>query len=330
METTKLHNIDLPASRIGLGTWAIGGWMWGGTDEKESIKTIHKALDKGVNVIDTAPVYGFGTSEKIVGDALKQYGNRDKVIVTTKVGLDWLNDKVFRNASWKRVRQEVEDSLRRLQTDYIDVYMIHWPDPLVPFKETAEVMDNLMKEGKIRSIAVSNYDEKQMEIFSHTAPIHVAEPPYNMFEREIEKDIIPHCKNNDIKLFTYGAICRGLLSGKMTPETTFQGDDLRKADPKFQKERYEMYLNAVKTLDEFAKEHFNKNVIHLALRWVLDKGADVALWGSRRPDQLEVLDEVMGWNLDDNDMAAIDNLLDETIDNPVGPEFMAPPTRDQV
>ncbi|MGM0612389.1 MAG: aldo/keto reductase [Bacteroidota bacterium] len=330
METTKLHNIDLPASRIGLGTWAIGGWMWGGTDEKESIKTIHKALDKGVNVIDTAPVYGFGTSEKIVGDALKQYGNRDKVIVTTKVGLDWLNNKVFRNASWKRVRQEVEDSLRRLQTDYIDVYMIHWPDPLVPFKETAEVMNNLMKEGKIRSIAVSNYDEKQMEIFSHTAPIHVAEPPYNMFEREIEKDIIPHCKNKDIKLFTYGAICRGLLSGKMTPETTFQGDDLRKADPKFQKERYEMYLNSVKTLDEFAKEHFNKNVIHLALRWVLDKGADVALWGSRRPDQLDVLDEVMGWNLDENDMAAIDNLLDETIDNPVGPEFMAPPTRDEV
>ncbi|MFW6019730.1 MAG: aldo/keto reductase [Bacteroidales bacterium] len=330
METTKLHNIDLPASRIGLGTWAIGGWMWGGTDEKMSIKTIHKALDKGINVIDTAPVYGFGTSEKIVGKALKQYGNRDHVILTTKVGLDWLNNKVYRNSSWKRVRQEVENSLKRLQTDYIDVYMVHWPDPLVPFNETAEVMNNLMKEGKIRSIAVSNYDAKQMEIFSHTAPIHVAEPPYNMFEREIEKDIIPHCKNNDIKLFTYGAICRGLLSGKMMPETTFHGDDLRKVDPKFQKKRYEMYLNAVSTLDEFAKEHFKKNVIHLAIRWVLDKGIDVALWGARRPDQMDIVSEVMDWQLSATDMTAIDNLLNQTIDKPVGPEFMAPPTRDEV
>lgn len=328
METIKLHNLETPASRIGLGTWAIGGWMWGGTDEQESIKTIRTAIDKGINLIDTAPVYGFGKSEKIVGEALKQYGKRDNIILTTKTGLDWLNEDVYRNATWKRIRQEIEDSLRRLQTDYIDVYMVHWPDPLVPFNETAEVMKNLMDEGKIRSIAVSNFDSKQMEVFSHTAPIHVAEPPYNMFEREIEKDTLPYCKNNDIKIFAYGALCRGLLSGKMNKERTFHGDDLRKADPKFRGKRYSMYLDAVHNLDEYAKENYGKDVIHLAVRWLLDRGADIALWGARRPDQLDVVADVMDWKLQDDDLMAIDNLLSELISHPVGPEFMAPPTRD--
>ncbi|MFO8087194.1 MAG: aldo/keto reductase [Bacteroidales bacterium] len=328
METIKLHNLETPASRIGLGTWAIGGWMWGGTDEQESIKTIRTAIDKGINLIDTAPVYGFGKSEKIVGEALKQYGKRENIILTTKTGLDWLNEDVYRNATWKRIRQEIEDSLRRLQTDYIDVYMVHWPDPLVPFNETAEVMKNLMDEGKIRSIAVSNFDSKQMEVFSHTAPIHVAEPPYNMFEREIEKDTLPYCKNNDIKIFAYGALCRGLLSGKMNKERTFHGDDLRKADPKFRGKRYSMYLDAVHNLDEYAKENYGKDVIHLAVRWLLDRGADIALWGARRPDQLDVVADVMDWKLQDDDLMAIDNLLSELISHPVGPEFMAPPTRD--
>ncbi|MCF8331985.1 MAG: aldo/keto reductase [Bacteroidales bacterium] len=330
METVKLHNLDTPASRIGLGTWAIGGWMWGGTDEQESIRTVRTAIDKGINLIDTAPVYGFGKSEEIVGEALKQYGKREHIILTTKTGLDWLKDKVYRNATWKRIRQEIENSLNRLQTDYIDVYMVHWPDPLVPFNETAEVMKNLMDEGKIRSVAVSNFDSKQMEVFSHTAPIHVAEPPYNMFERKIEKDTLPYCKNNDIKIFAYGALCRGLLSGKMTKDRKFYGDDLRKTDPKFRGKRYSIYLDAVHNLDKYAKENYGKDIIHLAVRWLLDRGADVALWGARRPDQLDVVENVMDWKLEDSDLTAIDNLLSELISHPVGPEFMAPPTRDKI
>lgn len=330
METVKLHNLDTPASRIGLGTWAIGGWMWGGTDKQESIKTIRAAIDQGINLIDTAPVYGFGKSEEIVGEALRQYGRREDIVLTTKTGLDWLNENVYRNATWKRIRQEIEDSLKRLQTDYIDVYMVHWPDPLVPFNETAEVMKNLMDEGKIRSIAVSNFDSKQMEVFSHTAPIHVAEPPYNMFEREIEKDTLPYCKNNDIKIFAYGALCRGLLSGKMTKDREFHGDDLRNVDPKFRGKRYLMYLDAVHNLDEYAKENYGKDIIHLAVRWLLDRGADVALWGARRPDQLKVVKDIMDWKLEEDDLTAIDNLLSELISQPVGPEFMAPPTRDKV
>lgn len=327
METVKLHNIDMPASRIGLGTWAIGGWMWGGTDEKDSIKTIHTALDKGVNLIDTAPVYGFGKSEEIVGKALKDYGKRDEVILTTKVGLDWVNEDIYRNSSWKRIRQEIENSLRRLQTDYIDVYMVHWPDNEIPFRETAETMQNLLDEGKIRSIAVSNFNTQEMSDFMDTAPIHVLEPPYNMFERGIEKDVVPYCVNNDIKIFAYGALCRGLLSGKMTKDREFKGDDLRNNDPKFQGKRYEMYLDAVHNLDHFAKEHFGKRVIHLAVRWLLEAGADVALWGARRPDQLDVLPEVMDFKLDESDMEMVDNMLEQLISNPVGPEFMAPPKK---
>jgi aryl-alcohol dehydrogenase-like predicted oxidoreductase len=325
MDTVKLHNIDKQASRIGLGTWAIGGWMWGGTDERESVQAIHYAFDKGINLIDTAPVYGFGRSEEIVGKAIKEYGRREDIILTTKVGLEWNNNKISRNSSRRRIEKELDDSLQRLQTDYLDVYMIHWPDEAVPFQETASVLNELMNKGKIRSIAVSNFDISQMQEFRAHAPLHVLEPPYNMFERDIEKDIMPYCKTHNIRTFTYGALCRGLLSGKMTPDREFTGDDLRKVDPKFKKGRLEKYLKAVRALDRFAQENFSKQVIHLAVRWLLDKGADVALWGARRPDQLDVIDEVTNWQLNETDINAIDKLLDESISEPIGPEFMAPP-----
>jgi aryl-alcohol dehydrogenase-like predicted oxidoreductase len=231
MERIKLHGIDKKASRIGLGTWAIGGWMWGGTEERESIDTILKALDKGINLIDTAPVYGFGTSEKTVGKALKEYGKRDEVVLVTKVGLDWKDKKPFRNSSKARLQKELDDSLQRLQTDYIDVYMIHWPDPMVDFSETAAVMESFKKEGKIKSVAVSNYSPDQMDQFRKGGQLDVCEPPYNLFERGIEDDVLPYCKENDIKTLVYGSICRGLLSGKMTRDRQFEGDDFRKVDP---------------------------------------------------------------------------------------------------
>ncbi|HKK67891.1 MAG TPA: aldo/keto reductase, partial [Bacteroidales bacterium] len=256
METTNINKIEKNVSRIGLGTWSIGGWMWGGTDEKRSIETIHKALDNGISLIDTAPVYGFGTSEKIVGKALKSYGRRDDITLVTKVGLDWQDEQPFRNSSRERLQKELDDSLRRLQTDYIDVYMIHWPDHNTPFEETARQMAEFQKAGKIKSIAVSNYNPQEMDAFRAHAELDLLEPPYNMFERGIEKDILPYCKENDIKTLVYGSICRGLLSGKMSKDREFQGDDLRKTDPKFQAERFDMYLKAVDKLDKFAQENF--------------------------------------------------------------------------
>ena len=327
METIKLRSVNKNASRIGLGTWSIGGWMWGGSDEKESVKTILKALDKGISLIDTAPVYGFGKSEEIVGKALKEYGKRDDITLVTKVGLDWKDEQPFRNSSKERLQKEIEDSLRRLQTDYIDVYMIHWPDTNVPFGETAHQMTKFQEQGKIRSIAVSNYQPVQMEGFRRHAELDMLEPPYNLFERDIEKRTLPYCKENHIKTIVYGAICRGMLSGKMTKDREFEGDDLRKHDPKFQGERFDMYLKAVDKLDKFAQENYNKRVIHLAVRWLLDHGADIALWGPRKPSQLDVIDNMTGWSLNKADMDEIDRIIDETITDPVGPEFMAPPEK---
>lgn len=330
MEYTTLHPGLPEASRIGLGTWAIGGWMWGGTDEREAVDTILAAFDRGINVIDTAPVYGFGRAEEIVGKALSEYGKRDEVVVATKAGLDWRDDTPFRNATPDRIRTEITDSLERLQTDYVDLYQVHWPDPLVPADETASALRELRGEGLIRGIGVSNFDPSKMDTFRRASPLDTCQPPYNLFERNAEKGVLPYCQKEDIGLLTYGALCRGLLSGKMTTDRTFEGDDLRNTDPKFQEPRFEQYLEAVDHLDQFARDSYGRSVIHLAVRWILDQGVDVALWGARTPDQLDPIADVSGWTLTDEDLAEVDRILDAAIDDPVGPEFMAPPSRDEL
>ncbi len=327
METVKIPGTDLDVSRIALGTWAIGGWMWGGTDEKAAIDTIHAALDKGVTLIDTAPVYGFGRSEEIVGKAIKQYGQRDKIFISTKAGLEWKDEKVFRNSHPERIAKEVEDSLRRLQTDVVDVYFIHWPHPAVPFEETARLMESLKDQGKIRAIGVSNYDPEQMDAFRNAAGLNVCQPPYNLFERQIEGGISAYCRRNHIALMTYGALCRGLLSGKMTADREFGGDDLRKNDPKFQQPRFGQYLKAAERIEQLARDRFGKPLLPTAVRWVLDMNVEIAIWGGRRPEQMAPLDEIDGWRIDDAFKHAVDEILQETIEAPVGPEFMAPPER---
>jgi aryl-alcohol dehydrogenase-like predicted oxidoreductase len=330
MDRTRIHP-DLPdAGRVGLGTWAIGGLEWGGTDERTAIDTILSALDRGINLIDTAPIYGHGVSETIVGKALQEYGRRDEVVLATKAALEWNEDgDVFSNATPERIRTEVVDSLERLQTDYIDLYQVHWPDPLVPVDETAQAMKALQDDGLIRAIGVSNFSPEQMEAFRSIAPLHTDQPPYNLFERSIEDDVMPYCEQHDIKLITYSALCRGLLTGKMTPDYTFAEDDLRNtADPKFQPPRFAQYIDAVNRLDRFAQERYGKRVIHLAVRWILDRGIDVALWGARTPDQLDPIEAIDGWTLDADAKAEIDRILDEAIDDPVGPEFLEPPSRE--
>lgn len=326
MEYTQVSNLDLKISRITLGTWAIGGWQWGGTDEEESIKTIRKAIGMGATTIDTAPIYGFGKSEELVGEAVKQHGNREELQIATKLGLEWDEQQnVRRNASRDRILKEVSDSLRRLQTDYIDIYQIHWPDLQTDFKETAETMAELLDEGKIRAIGVSNYTVDQIKEFQKMAPVHTSQPPYNLFERGIEKDLLPFCKQNNITLLTYGALCRGLLSGKMDEKWEFKKGDLRRnADPKFQRETFKRYLEAVEKLKKYASENLNKKVLHLAVRWVLDKGVDSAIWGARRPEQV-TFDRVAGWQLNKKQLQEIEQLVEETVENPVSPAFMAPP-----
>jgi aryl-alcohol dehydrogenase-like predicted oxidoreductase len=327
IEYAQLGGSGISVSSVCLGTWAVGGWMWGGADDDISIRTIQSALDRGINFIDTAPVYGFGHSEEIVGKALKDYVQRENVVIATKVGLDW-NDKgkVFRNSTRERILKEIDDSLRRLQTDYIDLYQIHWPDPLVSIEETAQVMAELLQAGKIRAIGVSNYTPEQMDIFQTAAPLHSVQPPYNLFERQIERDVLPYAKKNGLAVLAYGSICRGLLSGKMKPDSKFQGDDLRLSDPKFREPRYSHYLKAVSELDELAEKRHGRHVLELAVRWVLDQGA-IPLWGARQPSQLDRAEQVFGWSLDPADLIEVDKILSRNIVDPVGPEFMAPPPR---
>jgi aryl-alcohol dehydrogenase-like predicted oxidoreductase len=327
MEFVDIPGTELHVSRVALGTWAMGGWMWGGTDERESVKTIWRALDQGINLIDTAPAYGSGVSEEIVGKAVASANLRAHTVIATKVGLEMRDGKAYRNATRQRILQEVDDSLRRLRTDYIDIYQVHWPDPLVPIEETAEAMRGLYDLGKIRAIGVSNFSVEQMERFRQVAPLHVLQPPYNLFERDIEAELLPYARANNIATFGYGALCRGLLSGRMQADTTFAGDDLRRTDPKFQPPRFAQYLAAVRQLDQLARDRFHRRVIHLAVRWMLDQGISVALWGGRHPDQLEPALGVAGWKLDAASLRGINQILTNTITAPVGPEFMAPQPR---
>lgn len=329
METTQIPGSALTPTRIGLGTWVMGGWMWGGIDDDAAIATIHAALEQGVTLIDTAPVYGMGHAERLVGRALAESGRRDEVVLSTKAGLDWEGTSPFRDASRRRLLQEIDDSRERLGTDVVDVLHVHWPDPLVPIEETADAMREIFEAGQTRAVGVSNFSVEQIERFRARCPLHVVQPPYNLFERGIEADILPYVQDAGMTTLTYGALCRGLLSGKMHQASTFEGDDLRRRDPKFAEPRFSQYLDAVHRLDELAKERFGRDVVHLALRWLLDRpGVGVALWGARRPDQLAPLAGVAAFELDAEAMAEIDSILADTIHDPVGPEFMAPPTRE--
>ena len=327
METLKLAGTDLVLPRIALGTWAIGGWMWGGSDDRAAIRTIQGAIERGITLIDTAPVYGFGHSERLVGRALAENGLRQKALIATKAGLDWRGDEVFRNSSPARIRHEVEASLLRLRTDVIDLYQLHWPDDAVAIEETAAVMGELLREGKIRAIGVSNFSPAQMDRFRAVAPLHSVQPPYNLFERAAEADVLPYAERLGLAVLAYGPLCRGLLTGKITRDSRWGGDDLRRSDPKFQEPLLGQYLDAVAALERFAGQTYRKSVLALAVRWVLDRGRTVALWGARKPEQLDAVEEALGWHIGPVAMREIEEILVRTVRQPVGPEFMAPPER---
>ena len=245
--------------------------------------------------------------------------------IATKVGLAWKDGKVFRDSRPARIRKEIEDSLRRLRTDYIDLYQVHWPDLETPIAETARTLAELRRQGKIRAIGVSNYSPEQMDAFRAVARLDAVQPPYNLFEREIDGDVLPYAKHTGLTVLSYGALCRGLLSGRMTADTKFDGDDLRKVDPKFQGQRFRQYLAAVDQFKKLAQRRFGKSVLALAVRWVLDQGPTIALWGARNPSQMDLIAEIDGWHIDAAAKREIDAILARCITDPVSPSFMAPP-----
>ena len=329
MEFVTLADAGLRLSRVGLGTWAMGGGWWGPSDRQESYTTIRKAIDLGITTFDTAPIYGLGVSEEVLGQAIKDSGCRDRVVLATKAGLEWTNNKVVRNSSLPRLAQELEDSLRRLQTDVIDLYQIHWPDPLEPIEETAAFLGQLLQQGKIRAIGVSNFSPEQMDRFRQVAPLHTAQPPYNLFERQIEAEVMPYCREHGIHTLVYSPLCRGLLSGRMTPQTTFPPGDMRAGiDPKFVEPRYSQYLKAAEALSRFAQDRYGKTLAQLAVRWLLDQpGVSVALWGARKPYHLEAISGLWGWSLDAEAMQTIEDILQRYVPESIPPSFMSPPAR---
>jgi len=327
METTTVAGVKV--SRIGLGTWAIGGLEWGNVPDEAAIATILSAVDRGINFIDTAPIYGRGHAEEIIGKAMRAHGRRDAFFVATKAGLEWNERGVFANSTAPRLRQELEDSLRRLGTDLVDLYQLHWPDTLVPVAEVAGLFAQFQREGKVRAIGVSNFSVEQMQEFRSFAPLASNQPPYNLFEREIDGSVLPWCETNGVTVLTYSSLCRSLLGGRVHRGMKFDEKDIRSVDPKFQEPRFSQYLTAVERLGEFARTRYDKSVVELAARWVLDRpGVSVALWGAKRPDQLDAIAGVVGWNLDAGAMAEIDRIVAESVADPVGPEYLTPKVRE--
>lgn len=317
-------------SRVGLGTWAIGGTEWGAVPEDQAIATILGAVQRGINLIDTAPIYGRGRAEELIGRAMQKDGRREAFFIATKAGLEWNEKGVFANSSPTRLRRELEDSLRRLGTTYIDLYQVHWPDTVEPIDDTAAVLLDFVREGKVRTLGVSNFNVAQMEEFSDIAPLASNQPPYNIFEREIDTEILPWCSANHVAVLTYSSLCRSLLGGRVHRGMKFEDGDIRSVDPKFQEPRFSQYMTAVERLTEFARDRFSKSIIELAARWVLDRpGVSVALWGAKRPDQLDAVDGVMGWKLDADAMREIDRIVAESVRDPIGPEYLTPLVRER-
>jgi aryl-alcohol dehydrogenase-like predicted oxidoreductase/predicted CoA-binding protein len=323
-ERIRFGNTDLQVSPLVLGTWVTGGWAWGGSDEKEALAAILRALELGVNFIDTAPVYGFGKSELIVGKALKEWG-REKVVVATKCGLEWdEKERIRRNAAPERILREVDDSLKRLGVDYIDLYQIHWPDPAVPFEASMETLLKVRESGKIRYIGVSNFDRNQIQQCMRHGTLYSLQPPYNMFEREAEKELLPFCLENGIATLAYGGLCRGLLSGKFKGSESFPRGDLRRADPKFKPDQFKKYVSAVDEIKPIAAS-YGKSPAQFALRWAIQQpGITCVIAGSRTPKQAEDNAGVFGWTIKPDDLKKVDEILAAKIPEPLTPDFMAP------
>ena len=332
METTTIAGVKV--SRIGLGTWAIGGLDWGAIPDDVAISTCLAALERGINLIDTAPIYGHGRAEEIVGKAMRVHGRREDFFIATKFGLDWNERGVFANSTAPRLRQELEASLRRLGTDYIDLYQVHWPDTRSPIAETAALLAEFQHQGKVRALGVSNYNVAQMEEFRAVAPLASNQLPYNLFERQIEcsehgESVSSWCNEHNVAILTWSTLCRSLLAGRVTRGMSFDKGDIRLVDPKFREPRFSEYITAVEELAEFAHQHYNKSVLELAVRWVLDRpGVSVALWGAKRPEQLDSVSGVLGWTLDAAAMAEIDRIVAESVPSPVGPEYLTPMVRE--
>jgi aryl-alcohol dehydrogenase-like predicted oxidoreductase len=286
MQQITLGRSGLQVSRIAFGTWQLGG-DWGPTDESAAIAAIRRAADQGVTLFDSAQAYGFGASERLLAKALDGYP-RDQLTIATKGGLRPKGSGLVRDASSTAIRQGVEDSLRALRTDTIDLYQVHWPDPVALVEETAGVLGALVREGKIRHVGVSNFDAKQMEAFSAVLPVETLQPPYHLFRRDIEEEILPYAAAQEIGVLVYGPLAHGLLGGHMDEATTFEDGDWRRSSQVFTGASFRRNLEVVSSLESFAHEELGTTVSRLAVAWTLAHPAvQVTIVGTTNPAHVD-------------------------------------------
>lgn len=320
MKYRTLGKTDIRISELAFGAWAIGGWLWGGADSVDAIKAIETAVDNGMTTIDTAAVYGFGLSEELVGKAIR--GKRDKVQILTKFGMVWDEKKgkfyfsskdnygkhveIYSYSSKERVLQDCDASLKRLGTDYIDLYQIHWPDETTPVSETMEALKILVGQGKIRAGAVSNYSVELMKEAGKSLSIASNQVPYSMVKRDIEKDIIPYCMDENIGILAYSPLQRGLLTGKIKSGHKFGEGDNRPDTIYYKEPNLSRIIQFTETLRPIANGH-NATLSQLVLNWSIHQpGITCALAGARNATQ--VLDNVKAadFNLTEDEMKQID------------------------
>ncbi len=294
MLTREIGRSGIEASAIGLGTWAIGGWMWGGTDEAKSISAIQASIDEGISLIDTAPAYGQGLSEEIVGKAIA--GRREKVVLATKCGLVWHTQKgnhffdydgkpVHRYLGKDAIVHEVEQSLKRLGTDYIDHYITHWQDPTTPIAETMEALETLKTQGKIRSIGASNTTADDVKAYVAAGQLDAIQEEYSMIKCDIEETLVPLCLKEKVSVLSYSSLALGLLTGKIGPDRTFEGDDQRKDNPRFSVENRRKVARLMDAIAPIAEAH-GATKAQVVIAWTLQQpGITFSLCGARDPEQ---------------------------------------------
>jgi methylglyoxal reductase len=325
MDYMRLGSSDVEVSRVMLGAWAIGGWKWGGADDEESVAAIREAIDTGMTTIDTAPIYGFGHSERIVGEAIE--GRRDQVIIATKCGLRWEGDegqfffdhkkpnggdvRIYRNLKPDSVLKEIDQSLERLGVDYVDLYQCHWPDSTTPIPQTMEALNRIREEGKARAVGLSNFTPEMIAECLEHGPIASDQPLYNMLDRQAEDELLPYCADNGVGVVTYSSMHQGLLTGKVTMDREFEGDDIRKEKPWFGSENRRRVLEFLEKVQPIADAH-HKTLAQVAINWTLcQRGVTAAIVGARRPEQVRENAGGAGWSLTHEDLARIRGWLEE-------------------
>jgi aryl-alcohol dehydrogenase-like predicted oxidoreductase len=309
MRYTRFGTTDLEVSNICFGTWAFGG-DWGSAEVEDSKSAIRRARELGINFFDTAQAYGWGAAEQVLGQALagEIESDRDRLVLATKGGLRFDESGLQRDASPKWLRAGLEESLRNLGTDYIDIYQVHWPDPDVPVEQTAATLDEFVREGKVRYVGVSNFDATQLGEFESTRTIDALQPPYHLFRRQIEEEVLPYCRDHGIGVLVYGPLAHGLLTGKMTSQWQFEPDDWRAGSDLFTGDKFERTLEQVESIRGLA-DRAGYSTSQLAVAWTLaNPDVDVSIVGARNPRQIDETAPASEIDLDEETRAELEDI----------------------